>query len=98
MIVPSPMQFALWGSALYRELATGVWLALAAPWLETGWPRPPCACGRPRPAGPGPAPAAMADAADSGQIEASVRAEVFEPKVIEVPAARWRGRRAAQAE
>jgi hypothetical protein len=101
MILPSPMHFALWGSALYRELATGLWQALAAPWLEPGcWPGPTHAADRHRPphtrtAAAGAATREERSAAFDRVEQAHPRTEAPEQRVIEVPRARWRERRAA---
>jgi hypothetical protein len=103
MIPPSPMQFTLWGSALYTELATGLWRALAAPWLEPGWPGWTWAPDRHRLQEPRPAPAAGPANCEptSGRSdrvdETCALAEAPEHRVIEVPRARWQGRRAAGA-
>jgi hypothetical protein len=100
MIPPCPLQFALWGSALYTELATGLWRALASPWLEPGSPGPirtadhsPTEEARARPA-----VAAVSDepfeARSDPVANASPGAQAFEGRVIEVSRARWPGRRA----
>ncbi len=103
MIPPSPMQFTLWGSALYTELATGLWRALAAPWLPPGWPAAACAADRSTVHAPGPVarPAAAAGpAAGEQRLAASAGAsgpapalEPRERRVIEVPRGRWQHRR-----
>ncbi len=103
MIPPSPLQFALWGSALYTELATGLFRALAAPWLQPGWPGPACARHRQRAPDPGPAPrpapvacaaaGARAFAEPSGVVAPRSPAEPALHQVIEVPRGRWQHRR-----
>ncbi len=103
MIPPSPIQFTLWGSALYTELAAGLWRALAAPWLQPGWPGPACASDRRRAQDPDPAagPAAAASPAAAEQTialpndgdEPSLAAESSDRRVIEVPRGRWQHRR-----
>jgi hypothetical protein len=106
MIPPSPLQFSLWGSALYTELATGLWRALAAPWLQPGWPASAGARGRrapdPRPAAHPTATIAAADgggraAAPDGGSEPAPTPEPSERRVIEVPRGRWQRRRARGA-
>ena len=103
MIPPAPIQFALWGSALYTELATGLWRALAAPWLEPGWPGstwPPerQRAQQPRPAAPARPAEGEPVLAQSDRIgKTRSAAQAQEHRVIEVPPARWQGRRAAGA-
>ena len=104
MIPPSPLQFTLWGSALYTELATGLWRALAAPWLQPGWPGSAGVPDRPRAPDPDPDPAARpAPAAAAAGARTSAghgKAHVSDPpreagdrRVIEVPRGRWQHRR-----
>jgi hypothetical protein len=97
MIPPSPIQLTLWGSALYTELATGLWRALAAPWLEPGWLAPARAPDRQRsdfPGAPRPAPAAGAAAGCEHSDGPGAPAGTCEGQVIEVPRGRWQRRRA----
>jgi hypothetical protein len=95
------MQFALWGSALYAELATGLWRALAVPWLEPGWPASTRASDRSRAqerraaAAAGPADCEPTSAQAERVDEARSEAGSSEHRVIEVPRTRWQGRRAA---
>ncbi len=103
MILPSPLQFTLWGSALYTELATGLWRALAAPWLQPGWPGSACAPDRQPAPGPGPAARPARPAAPAaGAATFAGRSRVDDPgapedscerRVIEVPHDRWQHRR-----
>ena len=102
MIPPSPLQFTLWGSALYTELATGLWRALAAPWLQPGWPASACVPDRPRAPDPDPAarPAPAAAAAGARTFARHGEAQMSDPpleaadrRVIEVPRDRWQHRR-----
>lgn len=97
MIPPSPLQFTLWGSALYTELATGLWRALAAPWLQAGWPGPACAPDRQRApdAGPPARPVAAAQAFARPNRDGGLHppVEAAERRVIEVPRGRWQHRR-----
>jgi hypothetical protein len=96
MIPPCPLQFALWGSALYTELAAGLWRALASPWLEPGSQGPIWAADR-----GGAEHLRTADASNCDRSQVHFEPIVEMPsgeapdcRVIEVPRARWPGRRA----
>jgi hypothetical protein len=99
MIPPFPLQFALWGSALYTELATGLWRALASPWLEPGSLRPIWTADRRREEELRSASAADAPNRNPSEVDFEPIVEmpsalrVPECRVIVVPRARWPGRR-----
>jgi hypothetical protein len=98
MIPSSPLQFSLWGSALYSELAAGLWRALAAPWLEPGWPGCTRAPDRHRAPGPRAAPTVSPEGCRSASAKPDRAAEPRSPaepsecRVIEVPRAQWQRR------
>jgi hypothetical protein len=99
MIPPSPMQFTMFGSALYGELYLGLCRALAAPWLDPGWlvraaERVGDQSGKP--SLPAPAVAVRQDRAEP-RLAVPRRSAPGAGQVIEVPAARWRDRRAGGA-
>jgi hypothetical protein len=102
MIPPSPLQFTLLGSALYSELAAGLWRALAAPWLEPGWPGWACGASRhwaqerrPTSAAGPERPQPVQAKSDRGGKPRSPAAPP-EPRVIEVPRAQWQRRRTSR--
>jgi len=91
MIPPSPMQLTLFGSVLYGELYLGLCRALAAPWLDPGWLVR--ASQQPRAPSPSPPAAAIRQNGAGGCAAAPRSSESGGGQVIEVPPARWRGRR-----
>jgi len=96
MIPSSPMQLALLGSTLYGELYLGLCRALAAPWLDPRWLARPAERAGAEPGEPHPAvpQAAVRHAHARARPAGPRRAEPGLGQVIEVPAARWRERRA----
>ena len=92
MFPPYPMQFTLWGPAVWAELTAGLWRALATPWLEPLRPAPDGS-----PAGAtvaAPRSAACARIARAAVVGEPVSPEPAMGRFIEVPPARWRDRRA----
>jgi hypothetical protein len=99
MIPPSPIQLTMFGSALYGELYFGLCRALAAPWLDPSWlaraaERVGDQSGKPTL--PAPAVTVRQDRAEP-RSAVPQRSAPGAGQVIEVPAARWRDRRAASA-
>jgi hypothetical protein len=96
MIPPSPMQLTMFGSALYGELCFGLCRALAAPWLDPGWLIRVAERAGPRQAGPGVSPPVAAvrqERTDGCALAPPPPSKPRAGQVIEVPPARWQGRR-----
>ncbi|HSA80419.1 MAG TPA: hypothetical protein VLE23_06325 [Geminicoccaceae bacterium] len=91
MIPPFPMQLTLFGSALYGEFCLGLCRALAAPWLDPGWLVR--AGQQPLALSPSPPAAAIRQDGAKGFPAAARSSESAGGRVIQVPPARWRGRR-----
>ena len=92
MIPPSPMQLAVFGSTLYGELWLGLCRALAAPWLDPRWlARAGERQGEPNLTSP---EATVRQDSAQPRPAGARRAEPGAGQVIEVPAVRWRARRA----
>jgi hypothetical protein len=100
MFPPSPMQFTVFGSALYGELLFGLCRALAAPWLDPGWLVRAGERAGPRQAEPGVSPP-VAPVRQERADACAATAQPSEPgagQVIEVPPARWQTRRKRSGE
>ena len=94
MIPPSPMLFTVFGSTLYGELWLGLCQALAAPWLDPCWLARAAERAGERPGEPNLAFPAVPQSRTQPCPPGPGRAEPDAGQVIEVPAVRWRARRA----